>query len=316
MIANHANKNSDATARTPLVSVLMPFFNGGNDLRVALHSILNQSYDNWELLLCDDGSTDGSLALARSVRDERIKMWSDGKRTGLAGRLNECIDRARGEFIARMDADDVSYPERFCSQVEFLSAHPEIDLVGCSMLIFGEDGAPLGKRCLPVEHERIVAHPSLGFGVAHPTWMVRAPWFRRHPYDLSALRYEDVELLYRCYKSSRFANLPEILYGYREMRRGFRKRLKTRIGRVRYLHACHDASERATFYQAALAESLKIVSDAALVAFSARYAMLKLREGRLSDSESADWRQVFDAVNATEGGLAMSLNAAVWKSNE
>jgi glycosyltransferase involved in cell wall biosynthesis len=281
---------------TPLVSVLMPFLNAGSGFSAALGSILNQTYGNWELLLCDDGSTDGSLALAGSIRDQRITVWSDGRRKGLAARLNECLDRARGEFIARMDADDISYPERFRDQVAFLSARPDIDLVGCSMLIFGEDGEPLGKRRLPLEHAQIVAHPSLGFGLAHPTWMARAPWFRRHRYDVSAVRYEDVELLYRSHENSRFANLPDLLYGYRELRAGFQKRLQTRIGRVRYLNIRHHRKERGTFYRAALAESVRIVSDAALVAVSARYAMLRLREQRLSQTEAAAWRHVFDAA--------------------
>src|ERR1700733_10042004 len=140
----------------PLISVLMPFYNAGDGFRTALGSILAQTYENWELLLCDDGSTDGSLALARSTQDERVIVWSDGQRQGLAARLNECIDRARGQFMARMDADDVSYPERFQKQVEFFGAHPEVDVVGCQMLIFGDHGELLGKRRLPEEHERIV----------------------------------------------------------------------------------------------------------------------------------------------------------------
>jgi glycosyltransferase involved in cell wall biosynthesis len=283
----------------PLISVLLPFYNAGSDFKTALQSILNQTYTNWELLLCDDASTDDSLEVARSIRDERVIVWSSGKNKGLAPRLNECIDRARGEFIARMDSDDVSYPERFRTQVDFLLAHPEIDLVGCNMLICGEDGTPLGKRRLPLKHEEIVAHPSLGFGMAHPTWMARAPWYRQYRYDPSAIRFEDAELLYRSHKNSRFANLPDLLHGYREMRSGIGKRLKSRIGRVRYLHTRHDAGQRWTAYRATLAESLKFVSDAALVAASARYTMLRRREERLSDSESALWRNVFDAANGT-----------------
>src|ERR1700722_13846695 len=137
-------------SQAPLVSILMPFYNAGDGFRTALGSILAQTYEHWELLLCDDGSTDGSLALARSIQDKRVVVWTDGQRKGLAARLNECIDRARGQFMARMDADDVSYPERLQKQIEFLASHQEIDLVGCQMLIFsdngGDNGAPLGKR--------------------------------------------------------------------------------------------------------------------------------------------------------------------------
>jgi glycosyltransferase involved in cell wall biosynthesis len=291
---------------TPLVSVLMPFYNAGSDFKTALQSILNQTYTNWELLLCDDASTDDSLEVARSIRDERVIVWSSGKNKGLAGRLNECIDRARGQFIARMDSDDVSYPERFRSQVEFLQSHPEIDLVGCNMLICGEDGAPLGKRSLPLEHEQIIAHPVVGFPMAHPTWMARGEWYRHYRYDPSAIRFEDAELLYRSHKSSRFANLPDLLYGYRELRGGFRKRVKSRIGRVRYLNSRHDAAGRWNAYSAAAVESLKLVSDAALVAVSARYAIMRRREERLSDSEGALWRNVFAAANGNKTELAIS----------
>lgn len=287
----------NAASQQPLVSILMPFHNAGEAFATALRSILNQSYENWELLLCDDGSTDASLRQAQSITDKRITVWSDGQRMGLAARLNECIHRARGEFMARMDADDVSYPERLRNQVEFLLAHPEIDLAGCQMLIFGDDGAPLGKRSLPLEHARICAQPQLGFGVAHPTWMARAEWFRKHRYDLSAIRYEDAELLYRSHQTSRFANLPQILYGYREARGGFGKRLKTRIGRIRYLKT-HRETGRIAYYQAAAAETIKTVFDAALVAASARYPMLRLREERLSAAETADWRAVLLSAEA------------------
>ncbi len=290
----------------PLVSILMPFYNAGECFGAALQSILNQTYENWELLLCDDGSTDQSLALAKSIRDERVIVWSDGKRVGLAGRLNECIDRARGELFARMDSDDISYPARFQSQLEFLLARPDIDVVGCQMLILGEAGELLGRRTLPLEHEQIVAHPLAGFGLAHPTWMARGDWFRRYRYDLTAVRFEDVELLYRAYRTSRFANLPEILYGYREMRNGFSKRLKTRLGNMRYLNRKQEGAGRSIFYRAALAQAGKVVADALLAAFSLRYAMLKFKEARLTSGETDNWRDVYNSVRTQASGSALS----------
>jgi glycosyltransferase involved in cell wall biosynthesis len=282
-------------AAQPLVSVILPFLNGGAAFAAALQSIQWQTYQNWELLLCDDGSTDGSLETARSYRDARIKVWSDGCRKGLAARLNECIDRAQGELIARMDADDISYPERVRRQVEFLMANWEIDVVGCRMLIFGDDGTPLGKRPVPLEHERIVANPSLGFGLAHPTWMARANWYRQYRYDAAAIRFEDIELLYRAHAQSRFANLPELLYGYREMRGGFRKRLKTRVGRVQYLRARHGAMGLGLLVKAAIAEALKAGSDALLALTGTRYAMLKFREERLTAQDLQVWNHVLTA---------------------
>ena len=194
----------------------MPFYNCRETLAPALISVVRQTYPNWELLLCDDGSTDGSFECARGFRDERIALTTDSRRRGLAALLNQCIDRARGEYIARMDADDIAYPGRLERQVRFLEEHRDIDLAGSQMLIFGEDGAALGKRALPCDHQGIVANPAVSFGIGHPTWMGRAAWFRRYRYNPRAVRYEDVELLYRAYRESRFANLPEILHAYRE----------------------------------------------------------------------------------------------------
>ena len=288
----------------PLVSVILPFLNAGPAFGPALRSVLQQTYSNWELLLCDDGSTDGSLAMARSIRDPRVTVWSDGQTKGLAARLNECLLRARGELVARMDADDVSYPPRLQSQVTFLEAHPEIDVVGCRMLIFGEGGSPLGKRPLPLQHEEIVSNPAAGFGLAHPTWMVRAAWYRQHQYNPQALRFEDAELLHRTYLTSRFANLPQLLYGYRELRGGFRKRLKTRLGRLRYLHA----TTRETFYRAALAESIKVAFDGLLAITGTRYPMLRLREESLDAAELMKWQAMFAAL--TQHSSPLTLESA------
>jgi hypothetical protein len=219
-------------------------------------------------------------------------VWSDGKSKGLAGRLNECIGRSRGALIARMDADDVSYPDRLRRQVEFLQAHPEIDVVGCRMLICAEDGSALGKRAMPVDHAGIVANPALGFGLAHPTWVARAEWYRKFLYDATALRFEDIELLYRASPESRFANVPELLYGYREMAGGFQKRLKTRLGRIRYLRARQSELGTGLFLRAAGTEGCKVAMDAGLAALGARYRWLRLKEEALNPAEQREWQAV------------------------
>lgn len=280
------------TIEFPLVSVILPFLNGGPTFAPALRSILQQTYTNWELLLCDDGSTDGSLELARSLNDPRVVVWSDGKTKGLAARLNECIARARGTIIARMDADDISYPDRLRQQVAYLVQHPEVDVVGCCMLVCAEDGSPIGKRTAPAEHAGIVRTPALGFGLAHPTWMARAAWYRRNLYDPTALRFEDIELLYRSLPGSRFANLTQPLYGYREMRGGLKKRFKTRLGRIRYLAARRQEFGTGLFVKAAVAESIKVVLDTGLTAISGRYQWLRMREEELTPAELTEWRAV------------------------
>jgi glycosyltransferase involved in cell wall biosynthesis len=104
----------------PLVSVGMPVRNCGKTLRAAIRSILWQTYPRWELLILDDASTDKTVEIARSFDDSRIKVLVDGVRRGLPARLNEAIFQSNGQYLARMDGDDVAYPERLERQIRFL----------------------------------------------------------------------------------------------------------------------------------------------------------------------------------------------------
>jgi glycosyltransferase involved in cell wall biosynthesis len=212
----------------PGVTIAMPFFNNAATLELSIRSLLNQSYDNFELLLCDDGSYDQGLAIAHGFNDPRVICWSDGRRLGLGARLNECIDRARGPYLARMDADDVAYPDRLARQIAFLVDHQEVDLCGGGAMVFGKHGRPLWRFSPPTDHREIIRSPSLGFPLLHPAWMGRIEWFRRWRYDESTRLAADQELLQRSYRMSRFANLSQIVLDYREegtTRRGLFKLL-------------------------------------------------------------------------------------------
>ena len=110
------------------VTVGLPFFNARRTLEAAIRSVFAQTFPHWELLLVDDGSTDGSLEIARSVRDHRVRVFSDGKNRRLATRLNEIATEARAPLLARMDADDLMHPERLALQAAFMETHQELDL--------------------------------------------------------------------------------------------------------------------------------------------------------------------------------------------
>jgi glycosyltransferase involved in cell wall biosynthesis len=201
----------------PLVSVILPVRNGATTLAAAIDSIIHQTYSNWELLVFDDGSVDRTREVVHDAArsDARIKLFSDGQRKGLARRLNELVARSQGTLVARMDADDVSYPRRLELQVGFMGGHAAVDLLGTSIIVVSADGAALGKRSAPSEHDQITRHPGIGFPIYHPTWLGRAAWFRTHPYRAVARRCEDQDLLLRTYQRSRLANLTEPLLGYR-----------------------------------------------------------------------------------------------------
>ena len=123
----------------PKVSVIMGIYNCEKTLPEAIESILRQTYPNWELILCDDGSSDGTYAIADSYakRDpQRIILIRNETNKKLAYTLNRCLSVASGELIARMDGDDISHPDRFLRQTEYLLAHPDVQLVGTDMRCF------------------------------------------------------------------------------------------------------------------------------------------------------------------------------------
>lgn len=202
--------------RYPLVSVLLPVKDGAATLTASMRSILTQTMGDFELLVIDDGSCDGSGELARAMGDPRVRVLGDAQGRGLAFRLNQGVGKARGKYIARMDADDLAFPERFARQVAFLEANTDVDLVGCRAVVFHDQGGIVGLYPLAPTHEAICARPWRGFHIAHPTWMGRTSWFRRHPYGTPEVcRAEDQDLLLRSYKESRFACIPEVLLAYR-----------------------------------------------------------------------------------------------------
>lgn len=200
----------------PEVSVLLPVRDGAPTLALAMLSVLGQSYADFELLVLDDGSADATPDIALGFGDARVRLLRDGEKRGLAARLNQGVDAAAGRYIARMDADDLCFPDRFARQVARLDADAGLDLLGCRALIFDDSETATGLFPCSLEHEALCARPWNGFHLAHPSWMGRADWFRRHRYRIpEAVRAEDQELLLRAYPVSRYAVLDEVLLGYR-----------------------------------------------------------------------------------------------------
>jgi glycosyltransferase involved in cell wall biosynthesis len=197
------------------VSIGIPFWNARPTLGDAIRSVLAQTFTDWELLLVDDGSSDGSIDIARVFRDARIRLLSGGVNRGLPDRLNQITALARGRYLARMDADDLMHPERLERQVRFLEANPRVDLVDTAMCTIDENYEPLGIRgdgplnCDP--------RAILKFGLLlHPTVTGRTSWFRENPYDARFVRAEDKELWARTWRKTVFGRLREPLFFYRE----------------------------------------------------------------------------------------------------
>jgi len=274
----------------PEVSVLLPVRDGARTLALSMLSVLEQSFSDFELLVLDDGSVDASPDIALGFGDPRVRLLRDGMKQSLAARLNQGIDAAAGRYIARMDADDVCFPDRFARQVARLNAESSLDLVGCRALIFDDSGAATGLFPYRLNHEALCAHPWNGFYLVHPSWMGRAGWFRRYRYQTPELvRSQDQELLLRAYPDSRFAVLDEILLGYRMGPVALRNTLSQR--------RCLLAAQIARFAQrrqwrnvllAVLATGLKLSRDL-LFATTAGRRWRDRRGGNISPEIEQPW---------------------------
>lgn len=222
----------------PVITVALPIYNAEKTLKRAVESIINQSFQQWELLLLDDGSTDASLALAAGFSDSRIRCVSDGQNKGISFRLNQAVQMARGRYFCRMDADDISFPERLASQFRYMEAHPLVDLVSASIVTFDRTGQLGGVVRVAHDHQDICARPWNGFHFPHPTWFGRISWFRLHAYSSSADGSEDQLLLYSTHQCSTFAGMHEVLLGYRDDRTSFSRMLRRRLSFWRAIGGC------------------------------------------------------------------------------
>jgi len=194
----------------PALTVGIAFHDEEPRLEAAIRSILVQSFEDFELLLVDDGSTDRSLEIARSFDDRRIVVSSDGRRLRLATRLNEITARARAPRIARMDADDVSHPDRLRRQMRHLDREPDCVAVGSWAALVDETGRPFGV--VEASGLRVGARGVRAPPIPHATMMSRADWLGRFPYDPSLARAEDRDLWARVAGSARIDVLEEVLY--------------------------------------------------------------------------------------------------------
>lgn len=220
------------------VSVIMGIYNCADTLGAAVDSIMNQTYENIELIMCDDGSSDNTYSEAEKYRDrypEKITLLRNEKNMYLSATLNHCLEHATGYYVARMDADDISLPDRIEKQVVFLEQHPEYQLVGSSMILFDENGD--GSILKRVEKPDKFA---LRYGTvfSHPTIMTyKSVYDALGGYTVSdrTVRGQDYDLWFRFYANGyKGYNIQEPLYRFREDINAIKRRtVKGRINNYR-----------------------------------------------------------------------------------
>lgn len=206
-----------ADAPAPRVTVLMPVYNGAAFLRDAMESILGQTYSDFEFLIVDDGSVDATVNIILSYADPRIRLVRNAENIGQTRTLNRGLAEARGEFVARQDADDMSEPQRLAEQIAFLDAHTEIALAGSWYRKIDVDGSPLGKRRLPSDPASIRWALRFFCPIVHSA----AIWRRElvastvGVYDEHYASAQDYDYWLRIAERFHTANIPKSLVAYR-----------------------------------------------------------------------------------------------------
>jgi glycosyltransferase involved in cell wall biosynthesis len=269
---------------TPLVTVGLSCFNEEAFVAHAINSILVQTFGHWELIAIDDGSSDTTANVLRTVRDPRVQVIVDGQHKGLAARLNQIVGLAAGRYVARMDADDVSHPRRIERQVEYLESHPNIDVLGTGMAIIDRRGQVSGLRSLP--EDAFATDEAL---IAHATICCRTDWIRRHPYNEHNPRCEDWEL-WRSAGQVAGKNLTEPLYFYREFDSFRLSKYLGRQARMMKSHAREGKFKR-------LANSLfrsAVYGGAAITGMTD--TLIARRSTPISGSQKSELQKVYDDV--------------------
>jgi len=197
------------------VTIGIPFYNNETTLRNAIQSVINQTFQDWLLILMNDGSTDQSLEIAKQFESKKVIVFDDGENKGLISRLNQLIDMCESPFFVRMDSDDIMVPERLEKQISLLVRDTEVDLTGSSAYIIDEKNRITGIRMTSFKSVSLDNILKKGLFI-HPTVTGRTKWFKKYKYKHEFDRAEDLELWCRSCKTSNFVTIEEPLLFYRD----------------------------------------------------------------------------------------------------
>lgn len=202
----------------PLISVVMPVFNAEKFLSKAIESILNQTLKDFEFIIINDASTDKSLQIINKFkkRDQRIRLINNKKNIQMSRSLNLGISRAKSDLIARMDQDDIAFPDRLEVEYNFMKPHPNIAIVGSDIITINEFDQVTGKRTYQTESDNLKRTMLRYSPFAHPTVMMRKKVFEElGGFDPQMVPCEDTEFWFRLGSKYEFASIPRFLLKYR-----------------------------------------------------------------------------------------------------
>ncbi len=203
----------------PLISVIMPVYNAGNFLVDSIESILKQTYDNFEFIIVDDGSTDNSWQIIKDYakEDSRIKSFKNKKNLGVSVTSNFAISKTKGKYIARMDADDVSFPTRFKKQLNFLQKNKDTIAVGGQCIVIDEQNQIIGRKRFPTKHEKLKKMIFKAVPIQQPSLMINTSLLPNdfNWYSPACTSAEEIDVLFKLMKFGQIANLNDWVLFYR-----------------------------------------------------------------------------------------------------
>lgn len=196
----------------PLISVVLPVYNCALYIEDAINSILNQTFQDFEIIVIDDCSVDNTVKIVQSIEDHRIRIIFKEQKKGLIDSLNIGFKEAKGEYIARMDGDDISLPDRFRKQLEILKNNSDIKACGCWLKEFGYSNKVISHK---ENHDEIVSRLLLSCSMSLGSVMLEKAWVRNFKFEKAKLHVEDYDFWSKMAWSGKFYNIQEVLYNYR-----------------------------------------------------------------------------------------------------
>jgi glycosyltransferase involved in cell wall biosynthesis len=282
------------------VTIAIPFFNAESFLTDAIRSVFAQTYQDWELILIDDGSTDKSLEIALSVKDVRVKVISDGKNKRLAGRLNEVTKIAKYDFIARMDADDLIFPNKIQTQLTCFEKDTNLDIVTTGVYSVTNKLEIQGVRGQDFEYPTYESIISRQLGVVHAAILARKSWYERNEYDENLKIAQDLDLWIRAAKKNDFKikSIADYLYIYREEGNVTRDKLLRAYKNERRMIGKYGSSQKMKLILKSRFKSFVVRT----LAFTGNVQQLQKRRGKeeISEDLKANFQNALEVIKSTK----------------
>lgn len=285
--------------RQELVSIIMPARNTAAFLVDAIESIKAQTYTKWELFIVDDASTDGTPLILQAYkrRDKRIKVITNKKKKGIGASLNVALAKAKGTYIARMDADDISLPERLEEQVNILAKRKDLVAVGGQAAMIDPKGNVFAYKRFPTDPKVLKDMIMQIVPIQHPIMMAKASVYKKYKYLESVKTAEDVDMLFYMLSKGKISNAPSLVYKYRktDMSNGYHNVKET----FRITYKTRKDAIKKYGYQPSLRGTLISEGQAVVVKYMPAKMILKIFEMLRYDPPLWKWPINF----ALKGGL-------------